>query len=390
MTVSNKDVFRVCINSPGIKPGEWSLPSLFWGEPGAGKTAMLRHESRLMGLQCFVLSPGEMGEGAFGVVPVPLSAGPGLPVRITYPAPEWVDQIGDEAVLFVDELSSAPPQLHPPLLGLLLEKRIGGVKLAPGIRIVGAANPPAIAANGFDLAPPVANRMGHFEWTLQDADEWGAYMLRKNWHDTSVPDAVDMTAIRNANKARVLAHYDTAYAKAAALVGAFLHRKPDLKNKMPAEGASGMASWAYPTDRSWDMATCAIAGAEANGASLEVSDHLIAGFVGAGAAKELAAFRHESDLPDPVAILDGKLPFKHTQNRMDRTYATLGACAAIVGKDNDKKRQADRAKLLWGILGTLADSNGDLALRPAKMLVEAQLPNMDVGKKLTDLVAATK
>jgi MoxR-like ATPase len=90
-----------------------------------------------------------MGEGAFGVIPVPDKSG-----VIKYPPPEWTlahDEAG--GVVFIDEMSSTPPALQPPLLGLLFARRIGGKTLSARTRVIGAANPPEVAAGGFDLAP---------------------------------------------------------------------------------------------------------------------------------------------------------------------------------------------------------------------------------------------
>lgn len=384
--MSIKQILTVALCSPGIKPGDWNLPVLFWGAPGIGKTAIVTETCLSFGSRSFVLSPGEMGDGAFGVVPVPLQTERGT--RLMYPQPEWVDDLGNDGVLFLDELSSAPPHLHPPLLGLLLEKRIGGAKLAPTVRVVGAANPVEDAANGFELAKPTLNRMGHFQWPAQEVDTFRNYLSAKNWQAVRHVKDEELVKIRDAQRAAVLANYSAHWAVAQALVGNFLRVKPTLKNVVP-QTVRGFVDYAYPTDRSWDMTACAIAGALAHGYTFEIIDLLVAGFVGSGVATEFAAFRLQLDLPDPADVLDGKIPFTHNPNRLDRSYAILDSCAALVRSPAcaNRKPRADR---LWKLLEGLSDSAPDIALRPAKTLIDSGFIHTSVTGKFAGFVAAVK
>jgi hypothetical protein len=72
-----------------------------------------------------LLSPGERGEGAFGVTPIPGIGQTGGMV-LSYPMPDWTEKFADGVgIVFVDEISSSPPSIQPYLLGLLQERRIG-------------------------------------------------------------------------------------------------------------------------------------------------------------------------------------------------------------------------------------------------------------------------
>ena len=65
-------LFRAAIFTP-MSRGRWGLPLLAWSKPGEGKSAVLRELCESFGLPLVILSPGEMGEGAFGLHP---GAGP--------------------------------------------------------------------------------------------------------------------------------------------------------------------------------------------------------------------------------------------------------------------------------------------------------------------------
>ncbi len=116
------DILRLCLTTPG------ALTPVIVGPPGIGKSQRVKK----LGAELFgdgmteVLSPGERGEGAFGVVPVPNGDG-----YLHYPAPDWVKRFAESGrgLVFVDEINTAPPALQPALLGLILDGRIGGCQL---------------------------------------------------------------------------------------------------------------------------------------------------------------------------------------------------------------------------------------------------------------------
>ena len=100
----------------------------------------------------------------------------GLPVLGPDPAgqgvamapPDWAVRLrrAGDGLLFLDELSSAPPAVQAALLRVVLERRVGSLALPDGVRIVAAANPAGSAADGWQLAPPLANRFVHLDWVM--------------------------------------------------------------------------------------------------------------------------------------------------------------------------------------------------------------------------------
>lgn len=344
--------------------GRWGLPVLFWGAPGVGKSAIIEDYCRRWGLHCETLSPGERGEGAFGVTPVPSAD----MKSITYPAPDWTASVADGGVVFVDELNLAEPALQKPLLGLLQAGRIGSHQLGPRVRRIGAANPVALSTGGWDLTPAVANRQGHLDWDAPTAEEWGQWLL------SGANGSGESFGSAEAEEKRVVKAWPSPFAKASALVSGFVRRRTELLHKIPADGSPDMGR-AWPSHRTWEMATRAIAGAEIHGLGDVDVETLIAGFVGRAAANELISWKANVDLPDPADVLDGKAKFSLDKKRLDRSLAVYASCAALVAPAQAAKRQA-RAEALWGLLQeTLAEAM-DVAVPAAMTLVRAGLLNV--------------
>ncbi len=368
-TQLKKDLIKAALFTPYSRD-RWGLPVLAWSEPGAAKTAVIEEVCEEWEIPCITLSPGEQGEGAFGVVPVPVTID-GITV-LTHPAPEWaIPFLGNAAgCVFVDETNTAPPALQPALLGLFLARRIGGAKLGPRVRVLAAANPPEVAATGYDLSPPAANRMGHIDWAPPSVEEHAEYMMRGSTaHSGKGVDTRDA----DQEEKRVLVHWPEAWARAVGLETAFLRRKSHLKNKCPKAG-DPQSGKAWPSDRSWENATRALASAEVHGLSDNQRAEFVAAFIGAGPALEWETFRRDADLPDPADLLDGRTRFTHASTRLDRTFAVLSACTALVTPKEAKKRD-DRALALWEIMAEVIADKGatDVCVPAAQAMIRAQL-----------------
>lgn len=350
--------------------GRWGLPLMLWGPPGIAKTAIIKLVARMFSLHCEHLSPGMQGEGAFGVTPVPSQNGSGM--VLDYPPPAWVrnmrvptkdGEYEEAGIVFLDETNTAPPALQPALLGAIQERRIGGHEFGPRVRVLGAANPVGHAAGGWDLAAPVANRLGHVDWPAPDASEWGAWLL--GGQDEVEPrDALT-------EEARVLKAWPHAFAKASGLASAFVRKRPELLHRMPADGDPAQ-SRAWPSPRSWEHATRARASAEVHGLSDVDAEELVTAFVGTGAAGEWAVWIDEADLPEPADVLDGRAAWKHDPQRLDRTAAVLDACAALVVPAKAERR-APRADALWGLMAEVMQDAKDVAVPAMTALVRAGL-----------------
>jgi hypothetical protein len=355
----------------------WGLPALFWGPPGVGKTAILKNYAKRWGMHCEVLSPGERGEGAFGVVPVPAANGKSL----TYPAPDWVENVPVRGIVLVDEISTAEPALQKPMLGLVQGKVIGSHKLAGGVRVIGAGNPVDCSTGGWELALPVRNRFAHLDWEAPSADDWCQWLL------SGANGGPEVGGDAQAEEDRVMKAWPGPFAKASGLVAGFIKRRPELLHKMPAAGASDLS---FPTHRSWEYAVRALATAEVHALSEADAETLLVGFIGRATADEFIAWKASADLPDPVALLDGKEKFAFDTRRLDRTLAVYSACAALVCPKTAEKRK-ERAEALWTLLADAAGKAVDIVIPAATAMLKAGLKG-DAAKpvlaKLEPVLAA--
>ena len=177
------------------------------------------------------------------------------------------------------------------LLRPILEGVVGDLRLPDAVRTVAAANPPDIAADGWDLAPPVANRFVHLTWEL-DADTVRTGFTT-GWPAVHVPTVEETTLAPLLEQTR-------------ALVGVFLGSKPELLTQMPR--SSEEAGRAFPTPRSWEMAARLHAHAQAAGVNSTVVTMLMAGTVGITAAGMFLNYLREIDLPDPETLLADPAP----------------------------------------------------------------------------------
>lgn len=347
-----------------LSDGRWGLPLLLWGPPGIAKTAAVKGIGDAMGVHVEHLTPGERGEGAFGVTPVPLKNADGSTV-MTYPPPDWVEKFKTEdgqevGVVFFDEVNTAPPALQPALLGGIQERRIGGHTFGKRVRVLGAANPVGHAAGGWDLAAPVANRLGHLDWPTPEGEEWADWLMTGG----TAMESADM----DAEEARVMEEWPEAFAKAAGQVASFIRRRPDLLHRMPDDGDPAQ-SRAWPSPRTWEYATRAMASGIVHGLSEVDADELISAFVGVSVAAEFATWKAELDLPSPSEVLDEQVSFDHDPRRLDRTEVVLSACAALLVPKGDERRMK-RAEVLWGLLAKIMEDAKDVCVPAMTTLVK--------------------
>src|SRR5689334_8308116 len=262
------------------------LPVLLWGEPGIGKTAALTQLSTALRLPLTTVIASVHEPSDFSGLPV-VGADParqGVPMA----PPDWAVRLvrAGKGLLFLDELSTAPPAVQAALLRLVLERRIGALQLPPGVRIVAAANPRSSAADGWELSPPLANRFVHLQWTHDhDVVIRG---LGGTWPRATLP-RLGAAGLADA----------VAFARRA--VCELLAARPNLVHQLPKSEARRGGPW--PSPRTWEMALRLIAFATAAGSSREVLSMLVRGTVGDGPGFELLTSMDRMDLPDPEELL---------------------------------------------------------------------------------------
>ncbi|MFE3177820.1 AAA family ATPase [Amycolatopsis sp. NPDC059090] len=262
------------------------LPVLLWGEPGIGKTAALNQLAEALELPLTTVIASVHEPSDFSGLPVVGDdpAEQGVPMA----PPDWAVRLvrAGRGLLFLDELSTAPPAVQAALLRVVLERRVGALRLPPGVRIVAAANPRSSAADGWELSPPLANRFVHLQWTYDhDVVVRG---LGGTWPQAALP-RLDPRQLPEA----------VTFARRA--VCGLLTTRPGLVHQLPKSEARRGGPW--PSPRSWEMTLRLVAFATAAGASREVLSMLVRGTVGDGPGLELLASLDRMDLPDPETLL---------------------------------------------------------------------------------------
>jgi len=338
---------------------------LFWGEPGTGKSALIKQICAILGLSYYRLSPAERGEGQFGVVPVPGADG-----FLHYPPPEWAKDLQDGGVLFLDEISTAPPALQAPILGTVQLRVIGSYQFCNRVRCIGAANETQDAAGGWDLAPPLCNRFGHFDFKGLSADAWSEALLSGFGSQSQMsPESAEEL------EKRVLVEWPNAIATARGKIASFISRRPELLHKRPAPGAQ-QKSW--PSRRSVEYVTVALASAKIHNLSEMDTDEFMAAFVGQGWVSEFRAWEAHLDLPQPSEILDGKVKFEHEARRLDRTMVVLNACAAML-IFKECPNLGSRLDVFWTLIESTLKNASEAAV-PAARVVMRQCSRQGVDR----------
>jgi MoxR-like ATPase len=345
-------VLDVVFLTPGPR-GRIGLPAIFWGAPGISKTAQMEQVAARHGLhlETIILSIREPSD--VGGMPVV------SPTGVHLEPPGWAKRLasgkGNGGACFLDELSTAAPSLQGAALRIIAEGVCGDFVLPPNVRMVAAANPEDLAAGGWGLSPPMANRLLHLEFDVPTAEAWGRWLVGDGRVDEGPVPVLDPAA------------WDREWAASRASFAAFIRRFPGRLLEVPKTDAERGKAWGSP--RSWEIAARAHAGARALKAGDGVMLRLVQGAVGEGAANEAFAWLRALDLPDPEEVLAGhaKVPTK----RADQTFASLaGVCAVAIQARGDRPQRMVRA---FEVAGDVAATSADVAVACARTLVNEHL-----------------
>ncbi|MFF4065801.1 AAA family ATPase [[Kitasatospora] papulosa] len=329
-------------------------PVLLWGEPGIGKSAGMEQLAAGLGLELETVIASVHEPSDFAGLPV-VGDDPAV-TGVPMAPPDWAVRLArtGQGLLFFDELSSAPPAVQAALLRVVLERRVGSLRLPEAVRVVAAANPPSSAADGWHLSPPLANRFVHLPWTHDPRTV--ARGMAGTWPALGVP-VVDPARVPGAA------------ARARGAVSGFLTARPGLVHHMPADAESRGRAW--PSPRTWDMALRLLATGYAAGAGREAVASVLTGAVGDGAGIELLSYLEHLDLPDPDRVLADPDAFA-LPGRGDRQLAFLIAVVAAVQGDLTRERW----EAGWAVLAKAVDAGvPDVAARAAVDL--AAMRNLD-------------
>lgn len=348
----------------------WGLPLLIWGSPGIGKSDRVGSAAESVNLTLGVIFPATRAPEDFSGVPVVIDGK--MTIECIMGAVRDLCE-KKSGVLFIDEISCAVPAVQAAMLGLILNRRVGDVVLPPGIRIISAANPTDEAAGGWDLAPPMANRFAHITASIPSKQEWFDYMDDLDIERDDIKAGEDL----------VKENWAQAWSKAVSLMKGFHKVKGDLY-KLPPESSSDRGR-AWPSPRTWEMATRAVATCYAL-STPSMTSSLVAACVGEGQAKEWATWVKSVDLPDPRSMcLSGWTPNK---TRLDITVAAVSSMVGYVVNQKSQKEKEMLAEGAWKVLGAVSDAGFiDIAAKEIKRMSDASLGIRSANKRLQELAA---
>ena len=241
------------------------VPLHIWGACGVGKSQIVAQVASDLGWQFLDIRAVQLD-------PVDLR---GLP-RISADQAEWVPPkflpTSGKGILFLDELTAAPQMTQAGCYQLVLDRKLGEYHLPEGWVVVAAGNPASERGVHFSMPRPLRNRFVHLSLE-PDFEDWCHWAVRSGLR----PEIV-----------------------------AFLRFKPALLHD--ANATSDVNAW--PTPRSWEMASNVLTGFARRQKSgfftgaTEIEAQLLEGTVGPAATTELVAFlRLFRDLPSIDEIL---------------------------------------------------------------------------------------
>ncbi|MCE5181718.1 MAG: AAA family ATPase [Betaproteobacteria bacterium] len=259
-------------------------PVMLWGPPGVGKSQIIaqvaaRHAVPIIDIRLSQMEPTDMRGIPFRVED-----------RVEWAIPSMLpdaERHGPFGVLFLDEITSAPPSVSAAAYQLILDRRLGAYEIPPGWAIFAAGNRQGDRGVTYTMPAPLANRFSHFEIEA-NLDDWVAW---------AYASGIDERMI------------------------GFLRFRPELLFDFdPAHNPV-----AFPSPRSWEFAHRAL---HKFGDRPELLLPALQACVGPAAGLELNAFVENLDrMPDLDAILRGE-PVA-VPGEIDLQYAVA---SALVGR----------------------------------------------------------
>ena len=272
-------------------------PVFLWGPPGIGKSDIVQQigsdtEREVIDVRLALWEPTDIK----GIPYFDSNAG-----TMTWAPPaELPTDPKSTAILFLDELNSAPPAVQAAAYQLILNRKVGTYVLPKGVDIVAAGNRDGDKGVTYRMPAPLANRFVHLEMKV-DFDDWQDWATLNGIH----PE----------------------------VVGYVGYAKQDLYDYDPKSPSKSFA-----TPRSWSFVSDLVSDDEIDTESLT---NLVSGAIGDGLAVKFMAHRKiASKLPKPDDILDGKVKDLEIKEVSAMYSLTVGLCYEL-------KERADKKVKGW-------------------------------------------
>jgi len=259
-------------------------PVMLWGAPGVGKSQIVAQVAAEENLPLIDIRLSQLEPTDLRGIPFRVDDRVEWAIPSMLPHPK---KHGLQGILFLDEITSAPPSVSAAAYQLILDRKLGEYEVPQGWAIIAAGNRQGDRGVTYTMPAPLANRFSHYEVDV-NLDDWVLWAYRRGIDD------------------RVIG---------------FLRFRPE----MIFDFDTAQNPIAFPSPRSWEFAHRALKKFS------DVPDMLsgaLQACVGPAAGVEMHAFiRHLDQLPDIDAILAGDdVPVPED---LDLQYAVA---SALVGR----------------------------------------------------------
>ena len=269
-------------------------PTFLWGPPGIGKSDIVKQIGVDAGREVVDVRLALWEPTDIKGIPY-YNADQGK--MVWAPPAELPTDPESTAIIFLDELNSAPPAVQAAAYQLILNRRVGTYELPKGVDVVAAGNREGDRGVTYRMPAPLANRFIHLEAKV-DFDDFQEWAVMNNVH----PEVVGYVGFA----------------------------KQDLYDFDP-KGASK----AFATPRSWVFVSDLLEDDDTDESTLT---DLISGAIGDGLAIKFMAHRKIAGrLPKAEDILDGKVKDLSIKEVSAMYSLTVSLCYEL--KDRADKKQ---------------------------------------------------
>jgi hypothetical protein len=268
-------------------------PVFLWGPPGIGKSDLVKQIGDDAGREVIDVRLALWEPTDIKGIPY-YNSDQGK--MVWAPPAELPTDPESTAIIFLDELNSAPPAVQAAAYQLILNRRVGTYHLPKGVDVVAAGNREGDRGVTYRMPAPLANRFVHLEAKV-DFDDWQDWATLNKIH----PDVVGYVGFA----------------------------KQDLYDFDPKS-----ASKSFATPRSWSFVSDLLSD---NDIDTETLATLIAGAVGDGLSNKFMAHRKiAGKLPKAEDILDGKVKDLQIKEVSAMYSLTVSLCYEL--KDRAEKK----------------------------------------------------
>jgi hypothetical protein len=272
-------------------------PVFLWGPPGIGKSDIVKQIGDDTGREVIDVRLALWEPTDIKGIPY-YNADQGK--MVWAPPSELPTNADSKAIIFLDELNSAPPAVQAAAYQLILNRRVGAYELPKGVDVVAAGNREGDRGVTYRMPAPLANRFVHLEAKV-DFDDWQDWATQNKIH----PEVVGYVGFA----------------------------KQDLYDFDPKS-----ASKSFATPRSWSFVSDLL---EDDDTDHDTLTNLIAGAIGDGLAVKFMAHRKiASKLPKADDILDGKVKDLQIKEVSAMYSLTVSLCYEL-------KERADKKVKGW-------------------------------------------